>query len=125
MKDKPQVSKECQKLRLQSLMSVKSTSVPRVLGFILSLGIRIFRFGTGMVERVFNGGEAFLWLAYAVIVAVRFHRAPQRLRRTARAMAMIFIVFAVSDVIEMRTGAWWRPLGLLLLKAACLAGLLW
>ena len=78
-----------------------------------------------MVERVFNGGEAFLWLAYAVIVAVRFHRAPQRLRRTARAMAMIFILFAVSDVIEMRTGAWWRPLGLLLLKAACLAGLLW
>src|SRR5262245_23394411 len=78
-----------------------------------------------MVERVFNGGEAVLWLAFAVIVAVRFHGAPRRVRRTARAMAMAFILFAVSDVIEMRTGAWWRPLGLLFFKAACLAGLLW
>jgi hypothetical protein len=78
-----------------------------------------------MVERVFNGGEAFLWLAFAVIVAVRFHRAPRRVRRTARGLAIIFVLFAVSDVVEMRTGAWWRPPGLLFFKAACLAGLLW
>lgn len=78
-----------------------------------------------MVETIFNAGEALLWLAFAVIVAVRFHRAPQRIRRTARAMAGFFVLFAVSDVIEMQTGAWWRPLGLLILKAVCLAGLTW
>jgi hypothetical protein len=76
-----------------------------------------------MVETIFNGGEALLWLAFAVIVAVRFHRAPRGVRRTARAMAAFFVLFAVSDVIEMQTGAWWRPVSLLILKAACLAGL--
>ena len=78
-----------------------------------------------MVETIFNGFEAILWLAFAVVVAVRFHHAPRRVRRTARIMAALFVLFAVSDVIEMQTGAWWRPLGLLLLKAACLVGLTW
>lgn len=78
-----------------------------------------------MVETIFNGGEAILWLAFAVVVAVRFHHAPRGARRTARAMAAFFVVFAVSDVIEMRTGAWWRPLSLLILKATCLTGLTW
>ncbi len=76
-----------------------------------------------MVETIFNGGEALLWLAFAVIVAIRFHCAPLRVRRSARAMAVFFFLFAVSDVIEMQTGAWWRPLGLLIFKAVCLAGL--
>jgi hypothetical protein len=77
----------------------------------------------GMVETIFNGGEAILWLAFAVVVTVRFHHAPRRARCTARVMAAFFVLFAISDVIEMQTGAWWRPLGLLILKAACLAGL--
>jgi hypothetical protein len=76
-----------------------------------------------MVETIFNGGEAVLWLAFAVVVAVRFHKAPRGVRRTARIMAVFFLLFAVSDVIDMQTGAWWRPLGLLILKAGCLAGL--
>jgi len=78
-----------------------------------------------MVETIFNAAEALLWLVFAAIVAVRFHHTPRRVRRTARVMAVFFVLFAVSDVIEMETGAWWRPLGLLILKAACLAGLTW
>lgn len=30
------------------------------------------------------------------------------------------MAFGVSDIIELQTGAWWRPWWLLLLKAACL-----
>ena len=32
--------------------------------------------------------------------------------------------FGISDFIEARTGAWYRPPGLLLWKAACVAALL-
>ena|SRR5579871_5574871 len=76
-----------------------------------------------MVETIFNAGEALLWLVFAVIVAVRFHGAPRTVRQTARALAMFFVLFGVSDIIEMQTGAWWRPMGLLIFKAVCLAGL--
>lgn len=34
-----------------------------------------------------------------------------------------FIAFAVSDIIEAHTGAWWRPLWLLGLKSACVLAL--
>ena len=45
------------------------------------------------------------------------------LRRLSWMTATLLAAFAVSDVIEMQTGAWWRPVGLLVLKGACLAGL--
>src|SRR5688572_16393503 len=32
-----------------------------------------------------------------------------------------FLVFALSDVIETKTGAWWRPWWLLAMKGSCLA----
>src|SRR4029077_9883701 len=78
-----------------------------------------------MVETIFNGCEALLWLVFAAVVAVRFRNSAGRLRRTSRAMAVFFVLFSASDVIEMQTGAWWRPLGLLLFKGVCLIGLLW
>jgi hypothetical protein len=78
-----------------------------------------------MIETIFNGCEATLWLVFAVIVAVRFRNSEIGIRRTARIMAVFFVLFAASDVIEMQTGAWWRPPGLLILKGACLVGLTW
>ena len=39
-------------------------------------------------------------------------------------MAIAFFFFGISDVIEARTGAWWRPLWLLVLKGACVIVLL-
>jgi hypothetical protein len=76
-----------------------------------------------MVETIFNGCEAILWLVFAVIVAVRFRHSEIGIRRTAHVMAVFFVVFAASDVVEMQTGAWWRPPGLLVLKGVCLVGL--
>jgi hypothetical protein len=38
------------------------------------------------------------------------------------ASALLF-AFAISDVVELRTGVWWRPWWLAVWKAACLAGL--
>jgi hypothetical protein len=35
-------------------------------------------------------------------------------------LAAAFLVFSISDVIESRTGAWWRPYWLMLIKGGCL-----
>jgi hypothetical protein len=78
-----------------------------------------------MIESVFNACEAALWLIFAVVVAVRFRDAPVAARRTARVMALFFVLFSVSDLIEIETGAWWRPPALLVFKGVCLIGLTW
>jgi hypothetical protein len=75
------------------------------------------------VETVFNGCEAVFWLALAVIIAVRFRKSTGGLRRLSWMTTVLLVAFAVSDVIEMKTGAWWRPVGLLILKGVCLMGL--
>jgi hypothetical protein len=78
-----------------------------------------------MLETVFNACEAGLWLTCAAVVVVRYRRAAVGTRRVARVMALFFILFGVSDLIEIETGAWWRPPALLIFKGACLVGLTW
>jgi hypothetical protein len=76
-----------------------------------------------MLETVLNGCEAGLWLTFAVIVVRRYRRAQAGVRRVACVMALFFILFGVSDLIEFETGAWWRPPALLIFKGVCLIGL--
>ena len=76
-----------------------------------------------MLETVFNACEAGLWLTLAVVVGIRYRRAPAGVRSVARVMALHFVLFGVSDLIEIETGAWWRPPALLIFKGACLIGL--
>ncbi len=77
------------------------------------------------IETVFNACEAALWLVFAAVVAVRYRRAEARRRRWSWLTASFFALFGVSDVLEIRTGAWWRPPGLLVFKGVCLIGLIW
>jgi hypothetical protein len=72
---------------------------------------------------LFSGFEVVLWSVLAIVVAVRFRKSDSQLRRAARLAALFFVLFAISDAIEMQTGAWWRPPRLLVLKAVCLIGL--
>ena len=65
--------------------------------------------------------EAVLWVGIALTLLAWAIRESGRRRRLWRILAAAFLVFAVSDVIESQTGAWWRPLWLLALKAACIA----
>ncbi len=75
------------------------------------------------IESVFNGCEAALWLVFAVAVTVRYCRSDIGPRRWSQLTAVFFVLFGISDVIEIQTGAWWRPPGLLVLKVICLVGL--
>jgi hypothetical protein len=73
---------------------------------------------------LFNGCEAALWWALAIVVAVKFGRKQSPAQPTARWAVMWLVLFGISDVIEISTGAWWRPWPLLALKGTCLAALL-
>ncbi len=64
--------------------------------------------------------EAGLWFVFAAIFVALAFRTAQRKRRLSIILAITFVAFAISDVIESQTGAWWRPLWLLVLKGGCL-----
>jgi hypothetical protein len=68
-----------------------------------------------------NRIEAVLWFAFSTGFLLRAWRTTGRHRRLAGILALAFLAFGVSDLIEARTGAWWRPLWLLLLKSSCIA----
>ncbi|MEZ6125988.1 MAG: hypothetical protein R3C49_22905 [Planctomycetaceae bacterium] len=66
---------------------------------------------------VFNAIEVVLWTVVGAILLTNHVPGPKRLRLIA---ALGFLLFAGSDAVEMRTGAWWRPWWLLVWKATCL-----
>ena len=69
----------------------------------------------------FNYLEAGLWFSIALILlaAVLTQRKRHKPFKTGLLAAATFVVFAISDLLEAQTGAWWRPLWLLFLKAIC------
>jgi hypothetical protein len=69
--------------------------------------------------KTINHAEAALWCAIGIgflIVAI----AVPRNRSRCILLGVVFIAFGGSDVVEVQTGAWWRPWWLLGWKAACL-----
>ena len=67
----------------------------------------------------FNAFEALLWFSMAFACVLTARRKRGFLKRPFTA-ATVFVVFAMSEMIEMRTGAWWRPLWLMFLKGGCI-----
>jgi hypothetical protein len=76
------------------------------------------------VLKIFNLIEALLWAGVAAGVLIFSKRLADRRRRIAYVAAAAFLLFGVSDLVEIYTGAWWKPVWLLLWKAGCIAGLL-
>jgi hypothetical protein len=75
-------------------------------------------------HEAFNVLEAIVWLAAAVVLALRASRASAESRRRAAAASVFFLLFSASDVWEVFTETWFRPLPLLILKIASGGGLL-
>lgn len=71
-----------------------------------------------------NYAEAALWGLIAVLCAAYALRRSGVARRRSWQAAAAFLVFGLSDVVEVHTGAWWRPRWLLVWKAACVVVLL-
>src|SRR5262249_46986828 len=70
-------------------------------------------------NQIESGFWTFLGLCFG-IAALRKHSE----RRRCLLAALTLVVFGGSDLVEARTGAWWRPWWLLAWKVGCVAVLL-
>ncbi len=68
--------------------------------------------------------EAALWGTIAVVLLLFALKRTGTVRRRGLLAFVVFALFAASDVVESRTGAWWRPWWLFAWKAACVASML-
>ena len=70
--------------------------------------------------RTLNLIEAAWWIALGLIV-VGLAIAKRLPARWTLPLAVTLIAFGISDIVEVRTGAWYRPWWMLLWKASCVA----
>jgi len=95
-------------------------AAPQYIGFAL---VQPFRGGHSFaLPELFNMWEAFTWCALGLACAAYSLWKPVSYR-----MKLLFfagfdlMVFGLTDIYEMHTGAWWDPTGLLVLKICCIA----
>ena len=67
---------------------------------------------------IFNLCEASLWFVIAAIIAWKLCKRTQ-IARFYWLLPPTFVVFGISDFIESRTGAFWEPQWLLVMKTGC------
>ena len=78
------------------------------------------RGGPGLFE-IANYAEAALWVAIALYCATR---AVATRRANLWLLAIALLLFGASDVVEVRTVAWYQPWWLLAWKTACVLTIL-
>lgn len=67
---------------------------------------------------IFNAFEAVLWLVIGVTLLCLMRWRPE-LKGRLLLSAVGFFAFSGTDLVEMQTGAWWKPWWLFVWKAAC------
>jgi hypothetical protein len=70
-----------------------------------------------MVE-IFNYIEAIFWISIGITYLYFANTKTSKLYFFF--VALTFITFGISDIVEANTGAWWKPLWLFFWKAICL-----
>lgn len=71
---------------------------------------------------VFNSLEAVFWIVVGLAVWWK-SRLSFRYHKIGLVATFWFILFGISDIFEVFTGAWYRPVSLLIFKAICLVAL--
>ncbi len=72
-----------------------------------------------------NHFEAGLWSVIGLIFAVAGIRTMGTTSSRCYLLAVLFVAFGISDLVESETGGWWQPWWLLVWKAACLTVFAW
>ena len=70
--------------------------------------------------QISNYIEAALWSSIGIGFAIAAFRQSGVARKRCWIAAINFVVFGMSDLVEAQTGAWYRPIWLLMWKGACL-----
>lgn len=70
----------------------------------------------------FNHLESVLWflMALALFAALLKNGFAGPYAKILACGSLSFALFGISDIIEASTGAWWRPVWLLAIKAVCI-----
>jgi hypothetical protein len=76
------------------------------------------------IHGIGNAIEAGVWWALGMCVLFTGCRQKQELRNVL-IVGVTLILFGVSDVVEIPTGAWWRPWWLFAWKGFCVLLLCW
>ena len=76
------------------------------------------------LERDGNLIEAGVWFLLSVALLAHALHSEKRLRPTFFILVLTLAIFGSSDLVEARTGAWWKPWWLFVWKAACVITLL-
>lgn len=71
------------------------------------------------LERDGNLIEAGVWFLLAIILFIHAIRSARRLWPTLFILVVTLAIFGASDLVESRTGAWWKPWWLFVWKAVC------
>lgn len=77
------------------------------------------------MHEIGNIAEAALWGLIALVLAGRAFFLSGKGRRTSVIAAVFFALFGLSDVVEVYTGAWWRPWWLFGWKGLCIGVFVW
>ena len=77
-----------------------------------------------MLVEIFNLAEAGLWFIIAALLlqARLSNKTEAKYKKNLLVCGCFFIAFGISDLIEAKTGAWWQPIELFILKAVCVFG---
>lgn len=71
------------------------------------------------LDQLVNLAEGILWVAIALVFLFRLSQTKQN-RDLAIICVFAFMLFGVSDFIEVYTRAWYQPAALFILKACCI-----
>ena len=77
-----------------------------------------------MLWSVIGLGLAAFWCAVGLGLCHANAKGKTSVRTSSLMAAMTFALFGLSDIVEIQTGAWWRPWWLLVWKAVCVLVLL-
>ena len=72
---------------------------------------------------LFNYLEAGLWFLFSIIFIIKSSQ--DRVNKIIFvALGITLFLFGISDIIEVQTGSWRKPVGLFLLKAGCVVSMI-
>ena len=77
-----------------------------------------------MFFEVFNFVESVFWMGLGVgLVVYDFKKSKGGV--VLKVLGGVFVLFGVSDIVEVYSGAWWRPWRLLAWKVCCVFAIVW
>lgn len=73
---------------------------------------------------LFNFFESIFWIILSLLCGFNSLNSTNAFKKLYFTAYLLLLLFGCSDIIEMKTGAWWQPWWLLVWKAICIVGLI-